>query len=177
MGGDRVRVAIGFYHLPADQAALRKFLLNTGPVCARRHQSVPDPQEPEFGSLAEVLTQDGGVFLICRRCDIGDVPIERYQSGGTWWRHVDPQVAAVLTYSYEPLGRRELFRSSLGASLDYVAAGERRQKGLGFKRWAKSVVAWVRARCTATCTLKGFAYPCTPAVAAALKEGKIVLSN
>lgn len=172
-----MRVAIGFYHLPADQAALCEFLRDTGPVRARRHQSVPDAQKPGFGSLEEVLTPDGGVFLICRQCDIEDVPIERYSSQGTWWRAVDPQVAPVLTYSYEPLDRRELFRSSLGASLDYVASGQRHQKDLGFKRWAKSVVAWVKARCTASCTLYKFDYPCTPAVAAALKEGKLVLRN
>ncbi len=172
-----MRAAIGFYQLVADHVALCEFLLSTGPVYARRHQSVPDSQEPQFGPLADMLTADGGVFLICRLGDLGAVPIKRYESQGVWWRTVNPQVAPVLTYNYEPLDRRELFRSSLGAILDYVAADRRRQKDIDFKRWAKSVVAWVKTRCTVNCTLFGFDYPCTPAVAAALEEGRIVLKN
>ena len=172
-----MRATVGFYQLSSDHAALCEFLLSTGHVYARRHQSVPDFEELRFGSLAEVLTAEGGVFLICRQCDIGHIPIERYESRGAWWRGIDPQFAQVLTYSYEPLDRRELFRSSLGASLDYVVAGERRHKDIGFKRWAKTIVTWVKARCTATCTVFGYDYPCTPAVAVALEEGKVILRN
>ena len=172
-----MRTAIGFYHLLEDQAALCAFLQSAGPIYARRHHAVTDAEELAFGPLTEVLSPEGGVFLLCRSCDLGNLAITRYESQGTWWRTVDPQVAQVLTYSYEPLDRRELYRSALGASLDYVAADARRQKDLHFKRWAKSVVAWVKARCTTTCTLHGFDYPCTPAVATAIADGTIVLKN
>ncbi len=176
-GGKRLRTAISFWQMPGDEAALFEFLRSTGRLQARRNQSLRETEEIKFRPLSTFLRQDFGTLLICRKGDIEGLPMDRFKAQGQFWHSVDPKVTPVLSYSRERLDQRELFLSSLGASLDYIhlRSGERRQKDPDFKKWAKVVVAWVKARCTDTCELNGFDYAATPAVAKAVADHKIVL--
>lgn len=172
-----MRTAITFWQMPADEAALLAFLRSTGRLQALRNRSLPEAEAIIFRPLSAFRRQDFGTLLICRKGDIEGLPIYRFKAQGQYWHCVDPEVSPVLSYSRERLDQRELFQSTMGASLDYVhlRTGERRQKDPEFKKWARTVVAWIKARCTETCELNGFHYAATPAVATAVSEGKIVL--
>ena len=148
--GKRMRTAISFWQMPTEEAAFFEFLYSTGPLRARVNRSLPESEELDFRPLSSFRRRNFGGLLICRKCDVEEVPISRYKAQGKFWCTVDPQVSPVLTYYRERLEKRELFQSTLGASLDYVhlRTGERRQKDPEFKKWAKAVVAWMRSRCT-----------------------------
>jgi hypothetical protein len=174
-----MRSSICFWQMPTDGVALFEFLHSTGPLVARRHKSLPESKETAFRPLSHFRRQDFGIILICRKSDVEAVQIDRYDANDQSWSTVNADASPVLMYSREPLHQRDLFRSTLGAALDYVhlPTGESRKKDPEFKKWAKSIVAWMKARCTETCKLHGFDYSATQAVAAALKKGKIVLRN
>src|SRR5438445_10548464 len=141
--------------MPADEAALFEFLRSTGRLQARRNRSLRESEEITFRPLSAFRRQDFGTLLICRKGDVEGLRIDRFKAQGQSWHSVDPEVSPVLSYSREWLEQRELFHSTMGASLDYVhrRTGERRQKDPEFKKWAKVVMAWIKARCTETCEL------------------------
>src|SRR5437016_11705 len=115
-----MRTAIAFWQLPADETALFEFLRSTGRLQARRNRSLRESEEIEYRPLSAFRRQDFGTLLICRQCDVETIPIDRYKAQGQCWHTVNPEVSPVLSYSRERLDRRELFQSTMGASLDYV---------------------------------------------------------
>jgi hypothetical protein len=174
-----MRTTIGFWQLPPDETALFAFLRSTETLVARRHMAQSSREDVTFSPLTPFRRQNFGVLVICRQVDLASVRIYRQESQGQTWYGVDVDPSPVLTYAREPLNRRVLYRSSLGAALDYVDldTGKRLHKPLEFKRWAKSIVAWIDQYCTERCKLHGFAYPATPAVKIAVDAGKIELRN
>jgi hypothetical protein len=162
-----MRTAVTFWQMPSDDAALFDFLRSAGAVRVRRHRSEPQLEPIEFLPLSAFRRRGSDFLVLCRECDLAAVKVDRFKSEGRAWHTVSDASSPVLTYSREKPVRGVLHQSTLGASLDYVdlKTGQKRQKDDDFKKWAKSVVAWVRNRCTETCELNGFKYSATPDVA------------
>jgi hypothetical protein len=143
---------------------------------ARKNRSELESKRLDFQPLSAFRRRNFGTILICEKSEIENVNIERFKHAGQKWHTVNVDASAVFTYSREPLNGRELYLCSLGAALDVqLSNGQRRQKSAEFKRSVKSIIAWIKERCAATCKLNGFGYPATPAVKAALRKKTIEL--
>lgn len=172
-----MKTALSFWQMPADDRAFFDFLRTTGPVLARDHRTVLRSEPLGFQPLSAFRRRASGLLLLCRAVDVEAKQLDKFKAGGRLWHTVNPKRSPVLTYGREKPLWGDLPLSSIGGDWDFIhlRSGARCKKDPGFTSWGKVVIAWVRGRCTANLWLHGFAYPATPAAAAAVTAKQVGL--